>query len=472
MKDAENLYRKSLEAAFEQSISFVNSLDRRPVGPTADLATLRRQLGKPLSDNGVPADQVVRELVRDVDGGLMASAGGRFFGWVIGGSIPGALAADWLSSTWDQNAGIYATSPAAAVAEEVAGGWLKEILGLPPEASFALVTGCQMAHTTCLAAARHALLAKVGWDVEQRGLFGAPPIRIVSSDQRHGTFERAVRLLGLGLSQIRFLPSDSNGSLREEDLEHVLEEDPTAPTLVLLQAGDVNAGAFDTFETLIPIAKKFGAWVHVDGAFGLWAAASSQYRHLVRGVDGADSWATDGHKWLNVPYDCGYAFVRDSASHRASMSQHEAYLIQQAQARDELDWNPEFSRRARGFPTYAALRQLGRKGVADMVDRCCRYAHALVTRMGELPGTEILALPTINQGLIRFPDATPGATDADHDRRTNYVIAAIDQSGEAYFGGTTWRGRRAMRVSVSGWQTTDEDIDRVVAAVAAALTTR
>lgn len=239
--------------------------------------------------------------------------------------------------------------------------------------------------------------------------------------------------------------------------------------MVLLQAGEVNAGAYDDFSTLVPLAKKFGAWVHVDGAFGLWAAASPTYRRLVDGVEQADSWATDGHKWLNVPYDSGYAFVRDVVAHRASMSQHEDYLVHQAEARDELDYNPEFSRRARGFPTYAALRELGRDGVRDLVDRCCRHAHSIVLRIGQLPGAEVLAVPIINQGLVRFLDPSPDAKPSDHDRRTNDVIAAIERSGEAFFGGTTWRGVRAMRVSVSGWQTTDEDIERVMRAVATAL---
>jgi len=471
MENAENLYRKSLEASLANALSHLNSLDRNSVGATADLHSLRSRLAKPLANEGVAPEEVIRELVRDVEGGIIGSAGGRFFAWVIGGSIPAALAADWLTSAWDQNAGLYATAPAAALVEEIAGNWLKEILGLPMEASFAFVTGCQMAHATCLAAARHALLAKRGWNVEQRGLFGAPPIRILTSDQRHGTFERAVRLLGLGLSQITLIPSDPQSALRAEDLQRALEADQVAPTLVLLQAGDVNTGAYDSFETLIPIAKRFGAWVHVDGAFGLWAAASPRYRHLLKGVDGADSWATDGHKWLNVPYDCGYAFVRDAEPHTASMSHRESYLIHAAEARDQMDWNPEWSRRARGFPTYAALRQLGRDGVAALVDSCCRHAHSLVTRIGQLPGAEILAVPIINQGLVRFVDTKPGASEADHDRRTDQVIAAINASGEAFFGGTTWRGRRAMRVSVSGWQTTDEDVERVVKAAAGALGT-
>ena len=471
MKNAEGLYRKPLEASLANALSYLNSLDRNSVGATADLHTLRGRLAKPLANAGVAPEEVIRELVRDVEGGIIGSAGGRFFAWVIGGSVPAALAADWLTSAWDQNAGLYATAPAAALVEEIAGNWLKEILGLPKEASFAFVTGCQMAHATCLAAARHALLANRGWNVEQRGLFGAPPIRILTSDQRHGTFERAVRLLGLGLSQIHLIPSDAHGALRAEDLQRALEADQAAPTLVLLQAGDVNTGAYDSFETLIPIAKRYDAWVHVDGAFGLWAAASPRYRHLVEGVAGADSWATDGHKWLNVPYDCGYAFVRDAEPHTASMSHRESYLIHAAEARDQMDWNPEWSRRARGFPTYAALRQLGRDGVAALVDSCCRHAHSLVTRIGQLPGAESVAVPIINQGLVRFVDTKPGASEADHDRRTDQVIAAINASGEAFFGGTTWRGRRAMRVSVSGWQTTDEDVERVVKAVAGALRT-
>lgn len=469
MKNMESLYRKPLEASFSNALLYLQALDHRHVGATVDFETLRSRLLKPLAENGIPPEEVVQELIRDVEGGLMGSAGGRFFAWVMGGSLPAALAVDWLTSAWDQNAGIYASAPAAALVEEISGNWLKEILLLPKDASFAFVTGCQMAHVTCLAAARHAVLGRQGWDVQQRGLFGAPTIRLLTSDLRHGTFERAVRLLGLGLSQITLLPSDEQGALSADHLQQALENDPGTPTVVLLQAGDVNTGAYDSFETLIPIAKRFGAWVHVDGAFGLWTAASERYRHLVKGVDGADSWATDGHKWLNVPFDCGYAFVRDAESHHASTSHSEPYLIQQAGARDEVDWNPEWSRRARGFPTYAALRQLGRNGIAALVDDCCRHALSLVTRVGQLPGAEVLAVPVINQGLVRFLDPGRGASEQDHDRRTDEVIAAIDASGEAYFGGTTWRGRRAMRVSVSGWQTTDEDVDRVVNAFAAVL---
>jgi len=455
-----------LSLAQHHAFSYLQNLDRAPVGATVDVQTLRQRLNKPLADSGLSPEQVVTELVKDVEGGLLASTGGRFFGWVIGGALPAALAADWLTATWDQNAALYATAPAAAVVEEVAGLWLKDVLRLPAHASFALISGCQMAHATCLAAARHAVLAERSWDVEARGLYGAPPIRILSSTQLHGSFERAVRLLGLGRNQVISLTSDTHDRLEPEALQKALEADPSAPTIVLLQAGDINIGAFDDFESLIPLAKRYGAWVHVDGAFGLWAAASPRYRHLVKGVEAADSWATDGHKWLNVPFDCGYAFITHADAHRASMTHRAAYITHHEDARDEMDWNPEWSRRSRGFSTYAALRQLGRDGVADLIERCCRYAHALVMGIGSLPGAEVLWEPTINQGLVRFLDSS---TEQDHDRRTDEVIAAIVAAGEAFFGGTTWRGKRAMRVSVCSWQTSPEDVRRSINSVARVL---
>jgi glutamate/tyrosine decarboxylase-like PLP-dependent enzyme len=422
------------------------------------------RLGKVLSNEGVAPSQVIDELAEDVAGGLIGSTSGRYFAGVIGGSLPAALAADWLTSAWDQNAVLYATGPAAAIAEEIVGGWLKEIFGLPVTASFALVTGCQMAHVTCLAAARHAILAKRGWDVEQRGLFGAPPIRILSGRERHGSTSRAIRILGLGLEQIVDLPTEE-GQLRVDELERALGETPDEPAIVLTQAGEINTGAYDPFEKIIPLAHRHGAWVHVDGAIGLWAAASPLHHHLVRGVGQADSWATDGHKWLNVPYDCGYAFVADMESQRASMAHRAPYLMHDPLARDPMDWSPEWSRRARAFPSYAALRQLGRHGLADLIERCSKHAHSIVTRIGRLPGAEMLWEPVINQGLVRFLDPAPGATSEDHDRRTDQVIEAICATGEAVFGGTTWRGRRAMRVSVSSWRTSQEDVERVVAAV-------
>jgi glutamate/tyrosine decarboxylase-like PLP-dependent enzyme len=464
-----SVFRASLDAAFQHSLAHLESLDRRPVAATTSIDALRNRLGKSFADDGIAPDQVITELVENVAGGIIGSAGGRYFAGVVGGSLPAALAADWLTAAWDQNAVLYATGPAAAIAEETVGAWLKDIFGLPANASFALVTGCQMAHVTCLAAARHAILAKRGWDVEQRGLFGAPPIRILSGQERHGSTARAIRLLGVGLEQIVDLPTDDQGRMRADALEQALADDPDAPTIVLTQAGEINTGAYDPFEAIVPIARQYAAWVHVDGAIGLWAAASTPHRHLVRGVGQADSWATDGHKWLNVPYDCGYAFVADAEPHRASMTHRAPYLTHDAQARDQMDWTPEWSRRARAFPTYAALRQLGRNGLSGLVERCSKHAHSLVTRIGQLPGAEMLWEPVINQGLVRFLDPRPGATDRDHDRRTDEVIEAICATGEAVFGGTTWRGRRAMRVSVCNWQTSDQDVERVVDAVAGAL---
>jgi glutamate/tyrosine decarboxylase-like PLP-dependent enzyme len=462
-------FREALNSAFDNAVAHLERLDQSSVAATSNAATLRSQLAKPLAEDGLPAEQVVTELARDVQGGLLGSAGGRFFGWVIGGVLPAALATDWLTSAWQQNACLYATSPAAAIAEEVVGGWLKEILGLADETSFALVTGCQMAHVTCLAAARHSLLNKRGWDVESHGLYGAPAIRILTSSERHHSFERAIRLLGFGSSNMHLLPTDDQGRLIPAALEEKLKESPESPTLVLLQAGDVNIGAYDSFAELIPIAKRYRAWVHVDGAFGLWANASPRFKHLVGGIETADSWATDGHKWLNVPFDCGFAFVSDPEAHRASLSIRAAYISQAADARDEMDWNPEWSRRSRCFPAYAALRQLGRKGMADLVERCCDCARDLVMGIGGLEGAEVVWEPTINQGLVRFLDPGPTATDQDHDRRTDKVIEAILQTGEAFFGGTTWRSKRAMRISVSNWRTSEADVERVVRAVKRAI---
>jgi glutamate/tyrosine decarboxylase-like PLP-dependent enzyme len=462
-------FQAPLAAALQHAMHHLTPASSPSVAATADLATLRTKLAVPLGESGLDATAVIDQLVKAVEGGIIDTAGPRFFGWVIGGSLPAALAADWLTSAWDQNAGMYATSPAAAVVEEVAGEWLKDLLRLPATASFAFVTGCQMAHVTCLLAARHALLARLHWDVEQEGLAGSPPIRILTSTEVHGTTTRALRMLGLGEKHITGLAVDPDGRLRKDALIEALESSPSQPTIVVLQAGDLNIGAFDDFANLIPIAKKFGAWVHVDGAFGLWCAASPRLRHLLNGVDGADSWTTDGHKWLNVPFDSGYAFVADREAHHASLSHRASYLTHAEVARDQLDWNPEWSRRGRGFATYAALRQLGRQGVADLIERTCDCAHALVTGIGSLEGAEIVWEPQINQGLVRFlapgKDPREGAAAADHDAFTDRIMAEILASGEAFFTGTTWRGRRAMRVSVCNWQTSTADVDRVVACV-------
>jgi len=463
-------FREPLTFACEQAIAFLESLDVTPANARVSLEELRSRLGGALPPSGKAPRQVIEELVRDSEGGIVGSAGGRFYAWVVGGSLPAALAADWLTAAWEQNAGIAAAGPAAAVCEEVAGAWIKDLLGLPAHATFAFVTGCQMAHVTCLAAARHALMARGGWDVERQGLYGARPIRIVTGCEHHGSFDRAVRYLGLGLDHVVRLPVESDGRLAPETLEHALAAE-RGPAIVLLMAGDLNTGIFDPFEALIPIARRYGAWVHIDGAFGLWAGASPKFHHLTAGVDAADSWATDGHKWLNVPYDCGYAFVADPAAHRAAMSHRESYLIHDSEARDQMNYNPEWSRRARGFGTYAALRQLGRDGVAELVERCCHYAHEIVTRIGALEGAAMMWEPIINQGLVRFLDARAGAKEEDHDRHTDAVIANILASGEAFVGGATWRGRRVMRVSVSNWQTTGADVERTVAAAALAIAT-
>ena len=451
------------------AFSYLDRLDTVSVSATASLEELRNRLGRPLADDGVAASRVIDDLVADVEGGLIGSAGGRFFAWVIGGSVPASLAADWLTSAWDQNAGIYACSPAAGVIEEVCGAYLKSLLGLPPNASFAFVTGTQMAHVTALAAARHAVLARRGWDVEQRGLMKAPPIRVLCGAERHGTVDRAVRLLGIGSDSIVPLALDHANRMRVEALRAALDAEPASPTIVVVQAGELNTGAFDPFARLIPLAHEHGAWVHVDGAFGLWAAASPRYRHLMDGAAAADSWSTDGHKWLNVPYDSGYAFVADAQAHFASMTHRSSYMMHEGDARDQVDYNPEWSRRARGIASYAAIRQLGRRGVADLVDRCCSHAGALVECIGALRGAEAVWKPVINQGLVRFRDERPGATEADHDRRTDCVIEQILADGEAFFGGVTFRGRRCMRISVSNWQTTDGDVEHAVAAVERAI---
>lgn len=459
----------ALERAAALAVAFLGSLDAAPVCATATLAELRRRFSRPLPDEGVDPVTVIDELARDTAGGLLGSAGGRFYGWVIGAGLPAALAADWLTAAWDQNAGLYACSPVAAVVEEVCGTWLKDVLGLPPSASYALVTGCQMAHVTCLAAARHAVLSRAGWDVNRDGLAGAPSLRILTSSEVHGTTTRAAKLLGIGTSSMLVLPSDSESHLTADALRGALSREPGRPTIVVLQAGDVNCGAFDPFSELIPLAHDANAWVHVDGAMSLWCNAVPELRRLLAGAELADSWATDGHKWLNVPYDCGYALVAHPEHHRAGMEHRASYLTHADDVRDQLDWTPEHSRRARGFATWAALRELGRSGLAGLIRRCCRHAHELVTRIGALPHARAICVPMINQGLVRFYDARPGATEEDHDRRTDAVMGAINATGEAFFTGTTWRGRRCMRVSVSSWRTTADDVDRAVAAAARTL---
>lgn len=455
-------FRKVLEQTLTHALTY---LEQAPVGTTAELSELRQRLERQFPDVGIEGAQVIDELVADVAGGIIGSMGGRFFGWVIGGALPAALAADWLTATWDQNAARYTGGPAVAVIEEVCGAWLKDILGLPQEASFALVSGSQMAHVTCLAAARHALLERAGWNVERDGLTSAPRIRVLTGTHYHGSLERTARLLGLGTHSLLVLPVNECGCLLPTTLSQALTRQPDVPTIVVLQAGDLNIGAYDPFADLIPLAHQFKAWVHVDGAFGLWVQASPSYRHLLQEVGQADSWATDGHKWLNTTYDCGYAFVAHPEAHFQALSQQATYIVHTEDVRDPSDWNPEWSRRGRGVATYAALRQLGRNGITDLIERCCRHAQTLVSQIGRLPGVEVVWAPQVNQGLVRFLDKKPDATLAHHDRGTDSVIARIRETGEAFFSGTTWRGQRCMRVSVCNWQTSEHDVARAIAAV-------
>lgn len=458
-------YGDILGRALTHALTYLDGLDTSSVAATASGEDVLARLSRPLSDRGVQPAQIIDDLVADMSGGLVASAGGRFYGWVIGGALPSALAADWLTSTWDQNGALHATAPAGALIEEVCGSWLKELLGLPQHVSFAFVTGSQMAHVTCLAAARNALLSKRGWNVERKGVNGSPPIRILTTAQRHGSIDRALRLLGMGSNSIVPLAADRHGCLEVSALKTALVDDVDMSTIVHLQAGDINTGAYDDFDRIIPLAHQHGAWVHVDGAIGLWVQASPTHRHLVSGIGLADSWTTDGHKWLNVPYDSGYAFVAHPDAHRNSMSHRASYLTHASDARDQMDWNPEWSRRCRGITTYAAIRELGRSGLADLIDRSCRHTLALATRIGALEGAELIYEPRINQGLVRFLSPEALSTDIEHDRHTDRVITRIERSGEAFFGGTTWNNMRCMRVSVCNWRTTAQDVDRAVMAV-------
>ena len=456
-----------INVAAAHAARYLETLASRPIAATASVEELRIRLAKPLPETGMEAESVINELVRDAEHGLMGSTSGRFFGWVIGGTLPVALAADWLTSTWDQNAASNLTAPAEAVVEEVCGEWMKDLLGIPKSASFAFVTGCQMAHTTALAAARHKLLGDRGWNVEKRGLAGAPPLKILTTESRHESIMRSVRLLGIGTDAIEYMPADSMGRMQIDSLEEALRRAGSSPTIVWLQAGDLNTGIFDPFEAGCRAAHAAKAWVHIDGAFGLWAATSAKYRHLLTGAEHADSWATDGHKWLNLPFDSGLVFVAHPSAHRAAFAQDTSYSVPRGEIRNQKDWNPEWSRRGRGFSAYAAIRALGRSGIGEIVDRCCAHARRLVKGIGELPGAEVVAAPIINQGLVRFP-----SDDGDHDRVTDDVIRRIQAAGVAWFGGATWRGMRVMRISVCNWRTSDHDIERTIASVAAILAER
>jgi len=442
-----------LETAQRHASAWFRSLSDRPVRATISPDELRAMLAGPLPELGSAADSVVELLGSAGMRGAVALPGPRYFGFVVGGSLPAAVAADWLVSAWDQNTAVYALSPLGSIIEQITGSWLRELAGLPSAMSFGFTTGCQMANFTALAAARHRVLREAGWDVEADGLFGAPPINVVVSEESHYTIFLALRLLGLGANRLRRIPTDDQGRMRAEALAAALAE-LRGPTIVCAQAGNVNTGAFDPLPEISQQARACGAWLHVDGAFGLWAAASPERAALVRGIENADSIATDAHKWLNSPYDCGIVFCAHEAAHRSAMSLAAAYIVATGSERDPHEFVPEESRRARAIPVYAALRSLGREGFAELVERNCRQARRFADAL-EAAGCQVLNDVVLNQVLVSF-----GAPD-----KTRRVIAAIQQDGTCWCGGTVWKGHTAMRISVSNWSTTDSDIELSIAAI-------
>jgi glutamate/tyrosine decarboxylase-like PLP-dependent enzyme len=438
----------------DYAAQFLGSLDERPVNAQASVDELVEVLGGPLPDDGAEDGQVLAELIANAEPGVVGTQTGRYFGFVIGSALPASVAADWLASVWDQNGFSVTTSPAAAAVENVAAAWLGELLGLPDGVSSGFVTGAQGANTTALAAARHHVLAAVGWNVARDGLNGAPRIRILVGGERHVTVDRSLRLLGLGTASVELVAVDDQGRMQPEALRDALRSS-AAPAIVCAQAGNVNTGASDPFAAIAEACEGAGAWLHVDGAFGLWAAASPRFEHLVEGVERADSWATDAHKWLNVPYDSGVVFCRHPAAHGEAMAVAASYL-QRADGRSPADWVPESSRRARGFAVWAALRALGRSGVTDLVDRCCDHARSFADLLGTEPGVEILNEVVLNQVLVRFHD---------DDEATREVVRRVQADGTCWLGGTDWQGRAAMRISVSSFRTTATDVERSAEAI-------
>jgi glutamate/tyrosine decarboxylase-like PLP-dependent enzyme len=450
--------RELLARTAALAADYLETLDTRQIRPERGYREMHELFDRAVPDRPADPADVVEELAAVGEQGVMAIGSGRWYGFVAGGAVPSSLAADWLVSAWDQNTGLAEPTPATSALEAVTGRWVLELLGLPPDSSFAFVTGCQMAHVTCLAAARHSVYRRAGWDLPQRGLAGAPPLRVVLGGKRHVTIKRALRLLGIGESQEVVLPADSEGRMATEQLGAAL--DGSTPTIVCAQAGEVNTGAFDDLEAIVELAARAGAWVHVDGAFGLWAAASPALAHLVAGYERADSWATDGHKWLNVPFDCGIALCAHRDDHEAAMEYAAPYLAMSEShvARDPMGYSPEFSRRARAVPVWAAIRELGREGITALVDRCCAHARAIAEGLAALPGCEIVNEVVLNQVLFRFED----------DVRTQAILAAVQEEGEAWMSPTTWDGRFTIRISVVGWRTSERDVERTVAAFARA----
>src|SRR5579885_454082 len=440
--------RDLLEMAAERAIAYREGLGERRVAPTPETAARLAALGGPLPEKPTDPETVLALLDELGSPATMATAGGRYFGFVNGSSLPVTLAANWLAGAWDQNVALAVMSPVATALEEIALRWLVELLGLPPETGGGFVTGATMANFTALAAARHAQLEQVGWDVEADGLFGAPPLTVVVGEEAHASLLKALAMLGLGRRRVVTVPADGQGRMRADAFPKL-----DGPSIVCIQAGNVNTGAFDPAKEICARAHAAGAWVHVDGAFGLWAAAAPGRAHLAAGVADADSWATDAHKWLNVPYDSGLAFVRNPAHLRAAMALNAAYLIQ-GETREPSQYTPEASRRARGIEVWAALRALGRAGVADLVERTCRHAARFAEGL-RAAGYRILNEVVINQVLVSFGD----------DDLTRRVMAQLQADGTCWCGGTVWQGQAAMRISVSSWATTETDVERSLAAM-------
>jgi len=459
-----------LQQACRLATAYLESLPERPVPPRADAGAMLAAVDRPVPADPTDPRQVIDELARLVEPGLTAMPSGRFFGWVIGGGVPAAVAADWLTTAWDQNAGSAEGTPAAAVIEQVALRWVAELLDLPAT-SGVLVTGAQMGSFVGLAAARSEVLRAIGWDVEADGLTGAPPVRVIVGAERHNTIDKALRLLGFGTRQLIVVAADAEGRMRPDGLAAALAAAPGA-TIVCAQAGNVNGGAFDplpafasTLEATRARLPAGALWLHLDGAFGLWARAAPTRRHLAAGAELADSWSTDGHKWLNTPYDCGIALTRNADAHRRALRGAAAYLPDDHPSiRQAFDHAPELSRRARGFVLWAALRQLGRRGVAELVERCCAHAARIAAGLAAIDGVEVMNEVALNQIVVRFED--PGGRD--DDAHTRGVLARVLASGVCYPSITTWRGRAAMRISVSNWSTDDDDVARTVEAIAAA----
>jgi glutamate/tyrosine decarboxylase-like PLP-dependent enzyme len=462
MTDRRTLLRQTADLAAD----FLEGLDGRPVAARASHDELVATLGGDLPIRGEAAGEVLSALAAAADPGIVASAGPRYFGFVVGGGLPAALAADWLTSAWDQNAGLYALSPSASVVEEVAAGWLVDLFGLPAGSSVGFSTGATMASFTALAAGRHRVLERLGWDVEEDGLTGAPEIAVVVGAEAHVTIHVSLQMLGLGRNRVHKVAADEQGRMRADALRETLAGLRDRPVLVCAQSGNVNTGAFDPLPEIAAAVRELpNAWLHVDGAFGLWAATAPSIRHLAAGLADADSWTTDAHKWLNVPYDSGIAIVRDAAAHHHAMTLGAAYYVETGGGeRDPYNWVAESSRRARGFAIYAALRELGRDGLAEMIDGCCRIARRMADGLRDAPGVTILNDVVLNEVLVRFaPDGTTDETAID--ARTRAVIAAVQADGTCWLGGTTWQGKAAMRISVSNWSTTDADADASVAAI-------